>query len=132
MNEKDMEKELKKYFKENGVPTICSSEFYYIMFMPRGPREVMKKLFFLVLIALVVPAVLLLLLWNTIFLGFNYDKKVLLSIVLSAVWIVLFIVIYFLIYVNTKIRFLEHIREGRKYRDQIKRNTDKTNKKVRR
>jgi amino acid transporter len=132
MNEKDMEKELKKYFKENGVPTICSSEFYYIMFMPRGLREVMKKLFFLVLIALAVPAVLLLLLWNTIFLGFNYDKKVLLSIVLGAVWIVLFIVIYFLIYVNTKIRFLEHIREGRKYRDQIKRNTDKTNKKVRR
>ncbi|MBQ6230627.1 MAG: hypothetical protein IJJ74_05870 [Eubacterium sp.] len=123
MENKKIEKELKRYFKENGVPNCCASEFYYTMFMPKGVGEKLKRTFLQLIMALAVPAVLIILLWNTIFMSFKYDRKVLYSIILGAVWIVLFIVIYFLIYVNTKVKHLEVIREGRKYRDQIRKNT---------
>ena len=107
-------------FKDNGVPSWCSSRFYYTMFMPKGIREHLNKLLYIALFAIAVPALVLLFLWHTAFSSFNYDKKVLITIVIAAVWIVLFIVLYFNIYVRTKVRYYETIIEGRKYRNAIR------------
>ena len=65
------------------------------------------------------PGIMLFILWHTGFSSFHYDRKVLVTIAIAVIWVVFFIVIYFNIYVRTKIRYLEVIREGRKYRDAI-------------
>lgn len=117
-----LEKELKNLFREKGVPGYCSSRFYYTMFMPKGGGELLKKLLYIVLFAAVIPGIVILLLWNTAFKDLGYNKKVVFAVVIAVVWVVLFIVIYFSIYVRTKLRHLETIREGRKYRDAIRKN----------
>ncbi|MCR5149054.1 MAG: hypothetical protein K6C35_08845 [Eubacterium sp.] len=122
-----LEKELKIFFKNEGVPNFCSSRFYYTMFMPKG-GEILKKLLYMLLFAAGIPSLLLLLLWNTAFRGLTHDKKMLFAIIIAVAWVLLFIVVYFVIYVNTKVRYIDAIREGRKYRDAIKNNQTHVNK----
>ena len=88
----------------------------------------MTKLLFLVTVALGVPAVVVLLLWKTTFAGVAREKKLLYSIIFAVVWIIFCIVIYFIIYINTKVRYIDTIRKGRRYRDAIKKNTSSVNK----
>ncbi|WP_281086180.1 hypothetical protein [Eubacterium ruminantium] len=125
---KTLEDELKDLFKSNGVPKFCSGKFYYTLFNPKGFGEVMTKLLFLVTVALGVPAVVVLLLWKTTFAGVAREKKLLYSIIFAVVWIIFCIVIYFIIYINTKVRYIDTIRKGRRYRDAIKKNTSSVNK----
>ena len=115
----ESEKELRRLFKENNVPVLCSSGLYYTMFMPKGIREHLRKLLYIVFFAVAIPGVVLFILWHTGFSYFHYDRRVLVTIAIAVIWVVFFIVIYFNIYVRTKIRYLEVIREGRKYRDAI-------------
>lgn len=116
-----LEKELRNMFKNEGVPLWCAGSFYYTMFMPRG-KEIFKKLLYIIFFAGAIPAGILLLLWGTAFKGMAHDKKMIFSVIIAVVWLILSIVIYFVIYVNTKVRYLDAIREGRKYRDAIKNN----------
>ena len=121
-------KDLEELFKENGVPSYCSSKLYYTMFMPKGIKGLLVKLLYIALFTIVVPGIILLLMWHTVFSGLHYDKKVLITIIIAVIWIVLFIVIYFNIYVKTKVMHLETIKEGRKYRDAIDKNLKNTGK----
>ena len=120
---KDLEKQLKKHFKEEKAPGICRSRFFYYMYMPRG-GEIVKTILYFILFVAVIPV------------GAGFATKLLMEmndkigakyvhigmIAIPAVLLILFLLIYFIIYIRVKMRHLDAVKEGRTLRTLIRKN----------
>lgn len=116
------EKSIRKLFKQEKVPLFCATKSYYNLFMPKGLNEIMKNIAMLGFIYLIVPSAITLMVRGIFLSGMNDKKRDIISVLVMAGTIILFILIYFVLYIETKVKYLEVLSDGRKIRDEIAEN----------
>lgn len=118
-NIKELEIEMKTLYKQNKVPSLCNTNIFYYMFMPRGIEEILSMLLcFLIFFFGVAGAVVLL---AAKFVLADKDiNKAFWYVLIAAAVIILQLIIYFVIYNNTKNKHRDIIEQGRSIRDRIK------------
>ncbi len=121
---KECRKNLKKYFKEQKVPSICLRDVFYCMFMPQGTSEIAKAIADFAIFFAVIPFCVGIILRFLLSQDAEITAKTVnaLSIIVPTAVLLLFIVIYYLIYVNIKVAHIEALREGRNLKNVIKKN----------
>lgn len=118
-NSRQLKIEMKTLFKKNHVPGYCQSGLYYILFMPKGIKELFC-LFLLMLFGLAAIPYGVYLLFSQVILAENeiVTAPFFMAIVIGITLIVI-LGIYFLIFNLTKVKHRDTIAEGRKIRNQI-------------
>lgn len=118
-NSRQLKIELKTLFKKNHVPAFCRSDLYYILFMPKGFREILFLLVFILIGLAGLPFGVYTLFSEVILAGKEVAKAPWLMAVVIAVVIVLVLGLYFVVFNLTKVKHRDTILEGRKIRNQI-------------
>ncbi len=103
-------------FRQNGVPVICNTKFYYALYFTKGIKEVLIFLLTFLMGFLVLPCGIYLLIPN---------RKPWLLIVIYVAVILVLCGLYILINNRTKVSHLEIMRDARKNRDMIEANKRK-------
>lgn len=113
LENKELKASMKSLFKEKHVPAFCSSHLYYSLFFPKWPKEMLTALFFVLVFFLAVPCGVY----------FLVPEHTHLHLVLIYVLdILIFGGIYISISNRTKLKYMETLREGRSYLDNIRSN----------
>lgn len=118
-NSRQLRTEMKTLFKKNHVPSFCQSGFYYILFMPKGIKEILLLLFFIILGLAGLPYGVYLLFSKVILTGKEIVSAPYFMALVIAVTIVVIMGIYFLLFNLTKVKHRDTIAEGRKIRNQM-------------
>lgn len=118
-----LETEMKTLFKQNHVPSFCSSKLYYALFMPRGIGEICKFIGTILFSLFCVPMIICLIGKQT-FLS-KVKEPMLYYVIIFAVCIILFFLLYILIMNHTKVKYRDTLLEGRKIKEKIKANNKK-------
>ena len=111
---------MKTLFKQNKVPGICRTGWYYALFSPRGWKEILILLATILVCFGVVPLIAYLMVPPQ-----NRSTLVLVLIYLAV--IILFFGIWLIIHNMTKVKHREMIEEGRIIRDQMEANRRQIN-----
>ena len=119
---KDYKKDFNRYLRENRVPVICYSEWFYWLYMPSNAKDVLM-LFLCVALGLAgIPFLAVTILKHTVFAEYEDYRVQLLSIVIWAAWAVLWIVVYFIIYINVKLKYIDVLKSCSDIRRKMQRN----------
>lgn len=124
-NTRQLKTEMKTLFKTNHVPSFCQSDCYYILFMPKGIKEILLLLLFLIIGLAGIPFGVFLLLSQVILAGNPIVAASYFMAVVIGVTLLVVLGIYFLIFNLTKVKHRDTIAEGRKLRNQILANNKK-------
>lgn len=116
---RDLENEMKVYFREQKVPGFCRKQVYFDFFMPRGGEIIRTVLLFFLFIAAIPAAGAWVFRLAVRYSDLTEQTKLLFTVLIPAVLLILFIVIYFLIYIKTKAAHPEAMRKGRELRTNI-------------
>ncbi|MBP3506011.1 MAG: hypothetical protein J6K43_06370 [Lachnospiraceae bacterium] len=118
-NSRELKTELKTLFKKNHVPAFCQTSLYYVLFMPKG----FKEIFFLLLLIIIglagLPFGIYMLFSQVVLAGMAIAATQWFMAVVIAAVIIIVLGLYFLIFNLTKVKHRDTIAEGRKIRNQI-------------
>lgn len=118
-NSRQLKTEMKTLFKKNHVPGFCRTGLYYVLFMPKGIKEIFC-LFLLILIGLAgIPFGVYLLFSQVILAGRPIVEASYFMALVIGITLVVVLGIYFLVFNLTKVKYRDTIAEGRKIRNQI-------------
>lgn len=129
-NTRQLKTEMATLFKKNHVPGFCRSELYYILFMPKGFKEILILIVFMLIGLAGIPYGMYQLFSGVIFAGKKFAEASYFMAIVIAVTLILILGIYFLIFNLTKVKHRDVIAEGRKIRNQMMAN-DKNVKAIR-
>lgn len=118
-NTRQLKTEMATLFKKNHVPGFCRSELYYILFMPKGFKEIMILILFILIGLAGIPYGMYQLFSGVIFAGKKFAEASYFMAIVIAVTLILVLGIYFLIFNLTKVKHRDVIAEGRKIRNQM-------------
>lgn len=118
-NNRELKTELKTLFKKNHVPAFCRSSLYYILFMPKGFKEIFFLLIFILIGIAGLPFGVYMLLSQLAFAGKAFASAPWFMAVVIALVIIIVLGLYFLIFNLTKVKHRDTILEGRKIRNQL-------------
>lgn len=107
---RELKVQLKTLMKQNHVPGYCQSSLYYSLYFPRHVKEYLLLILYVLLFFLAVPYGIYLLI---------PERKQLYLVVIYVVDILLIGGGYIALGNRTKLLYMEILREGRKYQDQI-------------
>lgn len=102
--------EIKTLFRQNGVPGICNTKFFYAMYYARGLKEILIFLITLLICFLAIPV------------GLHHligGGKIVWLIVIYVIDILVFGGVYFTINNHVKVRYHDTLQQGRVIRKQI-------------
>ena len=116
---KELKYQYKDMIKTSGIPSVCGSKLFNILYSPVSLDEYLTLILLAVALLLGAPTLLLhftgLLKWDT-------TKDIVIMCVIYAVFILLFVALYIVFYVLWKKPNAEVIREGRSMRKRIHHN----------
>lgn len=118
-NTRQLKTEMKTLFKKNHVPGFCRSDLYYILFMPKGVKEILLLLVFILIGLAGIPFGMYMLFSQVILVGKPIAAASYFMAIVIALTIVIVLGIYFLIFNLTKVKHRDTIAEGRKIRNQM-------------
>ncbi len=118
-NSRQLRTEMKTMFKKNHVPSFCQSGIYYILFMPKGIKELLLLLLFILIGLAGLPYGVFLLFTQVILTGKEIAEAPYFMALVIAITIIVVMGIYFLLFNLTKVKHRDTIAEGRKIRNQI-------------
>ena len=124
-NSRQLKMEMKTLFKTNHVPSFCQTDCYYVLFMPKGVKEILLLLLFLIIGLVGIPFGVFLLLSQVILVGNPIVAASYFMAVVIGVTLLVVLGIYFLIFNLTKVKHKDTIAEGRKLRNRILANDKK-------
>lgn len=124
-NSRQLKMEMKTLFKTNHVPNFCQTDCYYVLFMPKGVKEILLLLLFLIIGLVGIPFGVFLLLSQVILVGNPIVAASYFMAVVIGVTLLVVLGIYFLIFNLTKVKHKDTIAEGRKLRNRILANDKK-------
>lgn len=116
---RELKTEMKTLFKKNHVPGFCRSSLYYVLFMPKGIKEILLLLLLIIIGLAGLPFGVFMLLSQVAFAGAEFVTASWFMAVVVAVVIVIVLGVYFLVFNLTKVKHKETIAEGRQIRNQI-------------
>ena len=116
---RQLKTEMATLFKKNHVPAFCRSELYYILFMPKGVKEILVLILFILIGLGGIPYGSYRLFSGVIFAGKKFAEAPYFMAIVIAVTLLVVLGIYFLIFNLTKVRHRDVIAEGRKIRNQM-------------
>lgn len=108
---KELKTQMRSAFKEKHVPGFCNSSLYYSLFFPKWPKELMTALLFVLIFFLAVPCGIYFLI---------PERTHLYLVIIYVLDILIFGGIYISISNRTKLKYMETLREGRVYRDELR------------
>lgn len=118
-NSRQLKTEMKTLFKKNHVPGFCQSGLYYILFMPKGIKEILSLLLFILVGLAALPYGVYMLFSQVILVEKEIAKQSYFMAIVIGLTIIVVLGIYFLIFNLTKVKHRDTIAEGRKIRNQI-------------
>lgn len=118
-NSRQLRTEMKTLFKKNHVPSFCQSGFYYILFMPKGVKEILLLLVFMIIGLAGLPYGVYLLFSEVILAEKEIASAPYFMALVIAITIIVIMGIYFLLFNLTKVKHRDTIAEGRKIRNQM-------------
>lgn len=118
-NSRQLKTEMKTLFKKNHVPGFCQSGLYYILFMPKGIKEILLLLLFILVGLAALPYGVYMLFSQVILVEKEIAKQSYFMAIVIGLTIIVVLGIYFLIFNLTKVKHRDTIAEGRKIRNQI-------------
>lgn len=121
-NTRELEVEMKTLLKKNKVPSFVSSKLFFIMFMPRGIGEIGAMLLSFLLYFVGIPAVVMLIIRQTVLLSKENINEAFWCVLIAAVVVIIQLIIYFLLYSTTKLKHHDVVSQARSIRDKIKAN----------
>lgn len=113
MSTKELKTQMKSFFREKHVPGFCNSSLYYSLYFPRWPKEILTMLAFVLIFFLALP--------YGIYLAVP-DRMTLHLVLIYVLDILIIGGIYVAIGNRTKMQHMEALREGRRYRDEMRAN----------
>lgn len=116
---RQLKTELATLFKKNHVPSFCRSELYYILFMPKGFKEILVLIIFILIGLAGIPYGSYRLFSDVIFAGKKFAEAPYFMAIVVALSLLIVLGIYFLVFNLTKVRHRDVIAEGRKIRNQM-------------
>lgn len=118
-NSRKLKTEMKTLFKKNHVPGFCRSGLYYVLFMPKGIKELLLLLLLLLLGLAALPYGVYMLFSQVILVEKEIVKAPYFMAIVIGITLVVVLGVYFLIFNLTKVKYRDIIAEGRKIRNQI-------------
>lgn len=112
----ELEARMKTSFKKNHVPVFCRTRLYYSLYFPRAAKEFLVVLLFVAVMFLAIPYGIYLLI---------PDRTLLWLAGIYLADILVFGGLYMTIGNNTKLQYMEPLKEGRQILDQINANNKK-------
>ncbi len=119
---KDYKKDFNRYLRENRVPLICRSEWFYWLYMPTCLKDVLMLILCMGIDLAGVPFLLVTILKATAFAEYEDYRVKLLSIIIWAAWDILWIVVYFIVYINIKMKYIDVLKSCSDLRRKMQRN----------
>lgn len=116
---RQLKTEMVTLFKKNHVPSFCRSELYYILFMPKGVKEILVLIVFILIGLAGIPYGSYRLFSGVVFAGKKFAEAPYFMAIVIALTLLIVLGIYFLIFNLTKVRHRDVIAEGRKIRNQM-------------
>ena len=116
---RQLKTEMVTLFKKNHVPSFCRSELYYILFMPKGIKEILVLIVFILIGLAGIPYGSYRLFSGVVFAGKKFAEAPYFMAIVIALTLLIVLGIYFLIFNLTKVRHRDVIAEGRKIRNQM-------------
>lgn len=110
---KELKVQMKSCFREKHVPGFCSSSLYYSLYFPKWPKEILTMLVFVLICFLALP--------YGIYMAVP-ERTTLHLVVIYVLDILIVGGIYVAIGNRTKMQHMEALREGRRYRDEMRAN----------
>ena len=118
-NNRQLQTEMKTLFKANHVPGFCRSGLYYSLFKPKGIKEILLLLLFIIIGFAGIPYGMYLLFSRVILAGKPIVEASYFMALVIGITLLLVLGIYFLIFNLTSVKHRDVIAEGRKLRNQI-------------
>ena len=119
---RDYKKDFNRYLRENRVPLICRSEWFYWLYMPTNAKDVIMLLICMFLDLMGAPFLLVTALQQTAFAEYEDYRVKLLSVIIWAGWDILWIVVYFIVYINVKMKYSDVLKSCSDIRRKMQRN----------
>lgn len=126
-NSKELEVEMRTLLKKNKVPSICSTNLFYAMFMPHGLSGIGAMLLSYLIYFVAIPAMVMFAIKATVInskSGINTDFW---CAFVFFITIIIQLIIYFVTYNATKVKHKETLNETRSIKSKIKANKNQIN-----